>query len=92
MALLLAVAGCTMEEQAAPASAGDGEITFRIQREQGCLTRAAIADGGSITFQEGDVISVFDGDGNNCKFTQSGDIGSDGTATFKGDVKMVASS
>ena len=92
MALLLAMTGCTMEEQAAPASAGDGEITFRIQREQGCLTRAAIADGGSITFQEGDVISVFDGDGNNCKFTQSGDIGSDGTATFKGDVNMVASS
>lgn len=93
-ALILAIAltGCVKEELSSDDNANQREITFRVQREQDCLTRAALANGNSITFQEGDKISIFDGNDENCVFTQTGEIGADGSATFTGKVGMVADS
>lgn len=88
LAATLALAGCTKELQIAEPVPSEGTIvSFRVQGE----TRAAL-DGMKIKFQPGDRISVFDGAGNNCEFTQTGKIASDGSATFTGKVSEVASS
>ncbi len=96
LGLALALAGCSLEDpegQDTPKSSSEGyELTFRVQREDDGLTRAAIAEGNAVAFQPGDKISVFDAEGNNCEFTQTGKIAEDGSATFIGKVQYVANS
>lgn len=92
LALALALAGCSKQEELTAPLQDGVEVSFCVQNTSDGLSRAALADGGAISFQPGDRISVFDGDGNNCEFTQTGEIGPDGSATFTGKVKMVASS
>lgn len=87
----LVLTSCVRDELTAPVN-GESEVTFHVQREQDAVSRAALAEGNSITFEPGDKISVFDADGKNCEFTQSGEIGADGSATFSGKVKMVGNS
>ncbi len=89
--LALTLVGCTIDEPAAPLDGGT-EVTMRIQREPDAITRAALSGSANIAFQAGDSISVFDADGNNCEFIQSGEIGTDGSATFTGKVRVVADS
>ena len=87
----LTLAGCTIEEPVATLN-GETEVTMRIQREPDAITRAALAEGNNVVFEAGDKISVFDADGNNCEFSQSGEMGADCSATFSGKVKIVANS
>lgn len=88
----LALAGCTKDmyvEEPAPEMGVEISICVSGSGEDG--TRAFL-DGTAVKFQPGDKISVFDGNGRNCEFTQTGEIGADGSATFKGKVGLVADS
>lgn len=92
LALALVLAGCSkVEEIREPSSEEGNEIVLCVRREADDATRAAL-DGSSVKFQAGDRISVFDGNGTNCLFTQTGEIGADGSATFTGKVGAVADS
>lgn len=92
MFLALALTGCAQDAFDEQFPAEGTEISFIVQREPDAITRAALADGNSIAFEAGDRISIFDGAYNNCEFTQHGEIGTDGSATFTGKVKNVADS
>lgn len=96
----LLMAGCVKETligpeatEATEAIAEDGSgMTFIILRETDAITRAALSGEGVIAFQPGDRISVFDGMNRNCPFTQTGEIGTDGSASFTGRIGAVSES
>ncbi|MBQ0077067.1 MAG: hypothetical protein KBS55_00310 [Bacteroidales bacterium] len=92
----LLLAGCAEEPFTAPApeelAAAENEITFLVQREPDCVSRAVLGSDLGISFQAGDKISIFDGDGINTEFTQYGSIAEDGSTSFRGRVKFTTSS
>ncbi len=92
----LLLAGCAEEPFTAPApelsAEAENEITFLVQREPDCVSRAVLGSDLGISFQAGDKISIFDADGTNTEFSQFGNIAQDGSTGFRGRVKVIAGS
>ena len=97
VAAVAALSGCAKENlpEQAPSSEGTGyHLTFTAEKaEDDVLTRAGISaeDNTVINWSEGDAISVFDGDGVNCKFTLKEGAGSP-KGRFEGEVTKLADS
>lgn len=83
-ATMLSLASCSKEIDA-PASGN--LMTFKARIEQPAVTKTEFAEGAqgiSAKFQEGDVVIVFDSEGNATNFTATS-VSSDGVATFEGE-------
>ena len=97
VAAVAALYGCAKENltEKTPSSDGSGfHLTFTAEKaDDDVITRAAISaeDNTVINWSENDAISVFDGDGVNCKFTLKEGAGSP-TGKFEGKVTKLADS
>ena len=95
VAAVAAVFGCTKENAFEQTPSSESyHVTFTAQKsEDDALTKAVISseDSKVINWSDGDAISVFDGDGKNCKFTLKEGAGKQ-TATFEGEVTSLADS
>ena len=97
VAAVMALYGCAKENltEKTPSSDGSGfHLTFTAEKaDDDVITRAAISaeDNTVINWSENDAISVFDGDGVNCKFTLKEGAESP-TGKFEGKVTKLADS
>ena len=93
IAAIAALSGCAKEKltEQNPSSKGY-HITFTAQKaDTDILSRATISNGTDICWSEGDSISVFDAEGNNCKFKLTEGAGSQ-RGKFEGVVTKPAES
>lgn len=83
VALLILAAGCSESENGIkPADDGKIKVRFNVEKPQG--TRTYLNDDGSISWNEGDTISILDGEGNVVVELGPDDISEDGyTASFE---------